>query len=64
MTSFVGFTLGAKQDSSKHLIQVKLKMLRRSVENSFTLYLLMKYKLLLEVQAVNHLLHYIFMRIS
>ena len=38
MTSFVGFTLGAKQDSSKHLIQVKLKMLRRSVENSFTLY--------------------------
>ena len=45
---FVGFTLQAKLVSSKHLIQVHLKISSRTLENLVTKYTL-------EAQAVNHL---------
>ena len=49
---FLGFTLQAKLVSSKHLIQVHLKISSRTLENLAS-YLVTKYTL--EAQAVNHL---------
>ena len=51
--AIVGFTLQAKLVSSKHLIQVHLKISSRTLENLAS-YLVTKYTL--EAQAVNHLL--------
>ena len=48
---FVGFTLQAKLVSSKHLIQVHLKISSRTLENLAS-HLVTKYTL--EAQAVNH----------
>ena len=52
VTVFVGFTLQAKLVSSKHLIQVHLKISSRTLENLAS-HLVTKYTL--EAQAVNHL---------
>ena len=49
---FVGFTLQAKLVSSRHLIQVHLKISSRGLENLAS-HLVTKYTL--EAQAVNHL---------
>ena len=49
--SIVGFTLQAKLVSSKHLIQVHLKISSRTLENLAS-HLVTKYTL--EAQAVNH----------
>ena len=51
MTIIVGFTLQAKLVSSKHLIQVHLKISSRTLENLAS-HLVTKYTL--EAQAVNH----------
>ena len=48
----VGFTVQAKLVSSKHLIQVHLKISSRTLENLAS-HLVTKYTL--EAQAVNHL---------
>ena len=49
--TIVGFTLQAKLVSSKHLIQVHLKISSRTLENLAS-HLVTKYTL--EAQAVNH----------
>ena len=53
----VGFTLEAKLVSSKHLIQVHLEILSRSVENMASHLSIQRYSILLVIKAINLSIH-------